>query len=80
MGWIGGAILDAIDKEPLPADSPLWTHPDVVITPHISGPVTTDKVQAFYVYILHMYEPTQGIDFVIYKHSPLHVINDYFDV
>ncbi|XP_052676615.1 glyoxylate/hydroxypyruvate reductase A-like [Crassostrea angulata] len=44
MGWIGGAILDAIDREPLPADSPLWTHPDVVITPHISGPVTTDKI------------------------------------
>lgn len=50
MGWMGCAILDAIDREPLPGVSPLWTHPDVVITPHISGPVTSDTVHALYVY------------------------------
>jgi phosphoglycerate dehydrogenase-like enzyme len=36
-GKLAGAGLDATDPEPLPADSPLWTAPNVVITPHCSG-------------------------------------------
>ena len=33
---IGGAYLDATDPEPLPAESPLWKLPDVILTPHSS--------------------------------------------
>ncbi len=33
-GQLAGACLDVTDPEPLPADSPLWDRPDVVITPH----------------------------------------------
>lgn len=36
-GTPGHAVLDVVSKEPLPADSPLWTHPQVTITPHVSG-------------------------------------------
>jgi D-2-hydroxyacid dehydrogenase (NADP+) len=39
---IGGAALDVFDREPLPADSPLWDLENLLITPHTAG--LTDKL------------------------------------
>jgi len=36
-GQIAGAALDAHFHYPLPPDHPLWTMPNVILTPHISG-------------------------------------------
>lgn len=39
---IGGAALDVFPKEPLPAESPLWSLPNLLITPHTAA--LTDKL------------------------------------
>lgn len=36
-GEIGGAGLDVYEVEPLPPDHPLWTAPNVLLTPHVAG-------------------------------------------
>jgi phosphoglycerate dehydrogenase-like enzyme len=36
-GAIAGAGLDVFTHEPLPADSPLWNMPNVLISPHLGG-------------------------------------------
>jgi glyoxylate/hydroxypyruvate reductase A len=36
-GKIAAAILDVCDPEPLPPEHPFWTHPRVMLTPHIAS-------------------------------------------
>lgn len=47
-GHLAGAALDVTSPEPLPRDSPLWSAPNCLVTPHISGffhlPVTLDNI------------------------------------
>lgn len=42
-GSIKEAVLDVFDIEPLPKDSPLWSHPKIKITPHISAITTVEE-------------------------------------
>ena len=35
--WIAGAALDTHYVYPLPPEHPLWSFPNVILTPHISG-------------------------------------------
>ncbi len=46
-GTIAGAGLDVFDREPLPADHPLRSAPNTVLTPHL-GYVTEDTYRLFY--------------------------------
>jgi phosphoglycerate dehydrogenase-like enzyme len=42
-----GAALDVTDPEPLPVDSPLWTMPNVLLTPHVGGAVRSVLRKAY---------------------------------
>ncbi|MCT4370469.1 glyoxylate/hydroxypyruvate reductase A [Yangia mangrovi] len=36
-GHLSGASMDVFETEPLPREHPLWTHPRVLITPHVAS-------------------------------------------
>ncbi len=50
VGQLGGAVLDTLWEEPLPANSPLWDVPGLIITPHTSwssGRVLDRSIELF---------------------------------
>jgi glyoxylate/hydroxypyruvate reductase len=42
-GHLGGAFLDVFETEPLPASSPLWAMPNVLISPHSASTVAAEN-------------------------------------
>src|SRR5439155_3470725 len=44
-GNLSGAVVDVTEPEPLPPGHPFWTHPKIVLTPHIAS-VTQAKTAA----------------------------------
>lgn len=49
-GWIAGAGLDAQGVEPLPADSPFWTAPNTIITPHNGATTQQTKTRGYEIF------------------------------
>ncbi len=66
---IAAAALDVFEREPLPADSPLWTLPNVLITPHVAGfrPDHWDAVTALFADNLRRFDNGQPLLNVVDK-------------
>src|SRR5207244_9594726 len=52
-GTLDAASLDVFTDEPLPADSPFWRHPKVVLTPHNAADNDPDEITK---YVAHQLE------------------------
>jgi len=57
-GHLAGAYLDVFEQEPLPAESPLWGLPNVIVTPHNSTSSNGNERRVFdcFVHILEQYK------------------------
>jgi phosphoglycerate dehydrogenase-like enzyme len=68
---IGGAALDVFEHEPLAANSPLWSLPNVLITPHTSGfrPDHWDAATALFEENLRRYERGEELLNVVDKEA-----------
>jgi glyoxylate/hydroxypyruvate reductase A len=46
-GHIVGAALDVFDEEPLPPEHPYWSHPKILLTPHIATTSLPESAAGF---------------------------------
>jgi phosphoglycerate dehydrogenase-like enzyme len=53
-GHLGGAGLDVFQTEPLPADSPFWDLPNVIVTPHNSGTTPGSPARAVEIFVANL--------------------------
>jgi phosphoglycerate dehydrogenase-like enzyme len=53
-GHLGGAVLDVAKVEPLPADSPLWDLPNVLISPHSASTVDAENARIVDIFLANL--------------------------
>ena len=68
-GRIAGAALDVFEQEPLPPDSPLWTVPGLLVSPHMSGDTIgwRDDLAAQFVALYDRWEAGEPLPNVVDK-------------
>ncbi|GMF39554.1 unnamed protein product [Phytophthora fragariaefolia] len=63
--WLSKAVVDVFEKEPLPADSPLWEHPKVFMTPHVAAYCFNEDVADVFVPNLDKFISKQPLQYVV---------------
>ena len=67
-GRVGGAALDVTDPEPLPPDAPLWSCPNLLVTPHVGGvgiARAADRVAELVVENIARFRPGEALNHVV---------------
>jgi glyoxylate/hydroxypyruvate reductase A len=64
-GTLGAASLDVYAQEPLPADSPFWTHPKLVLTPHNAADTDPDEISKYVARQIEHFEAGGALDNVV---------------
>jgi phosphoglycerate dehydrogenase-like enzyme len=53
-GQLGGAYLDVFEREPLPADSPLWELPNAIVSPHNASASAGNNDRALQIFLANL--------------------------
>jgi glyoxylate/hydroxypyruvate reductase A len=66
-GTLRAATLDVFETEPLPEDSPLWTHPRVTVTPHNSATSEPEATARYIAQQIRRHEAGEPFEAVVDK-------------
>ena len=64
-GTLGAATLDVFETEPLPQQSPLWSHPRLVVTPHNAADTDPDAISAYVAAQIERFEAGEPLENVV---------------
>jgi glyoxylate/hydroxypyruvate reductase A len=64
-GTLGAVSLDVYATEPLPPDSPFWTHPKVVLTPHNAADTDPDEISRYVARQIARFETGEALENVV---------------
>jgi glyoxylate/hydroxypyruvate reductase A len=64
-GTLGAVSLDVFGQEPLPADSPFWTHPKVVLTPHNAADTDADAISKYVAQQIERFEAGEALENIV---------------
>jgi glyoxylate/hydroxypyruvate reductase len=64
-GTLGAASLDVFAKEPQPANSPFWTHPKVILTPHNAADTDPEEISKYVARQIERFEAGERLENVV---------------
>jgi glyoxylate/hydroxypyruvate reductase len=64
-GTLGAVSLDVFAHEPLPAGSPFWTHPNIVLTPHNAADTDPDEISKYVARQIERFEAGGALENVV---------------